>query len=142
MSAGAISGTIAHTGASIVNYNYVYMYGADSNTNGVFNYQFVTGNGSYSFSPLVPGTYGTYAYTYFNAPYGYVQAPFQYVNVTGGTTTTRNFGGPLAFMRGGVVLDGFFTTANITDGYGRATDSTGTAFAEDQMTLPAATFDL
>ena len=144
MSLATIAGTIAasKSGSEIVNSHAIGAYGMyGTPTYNAWASASLTADGSYSLQGLLPGSYYTYGVTYFDAPYGYVQYPTTQVDVTAGATTTRNFGGPLAFLRGAVALDGFFQTSALTSGTLVATGDSG-ALAVDWLTLPQAAFDL
>ena len=145
LSPGSIKGNVASylaSGADIVNYHWVYAYGAyGTPTQDVSAYAYVNGNGAYELEGLVTGNYNTYAYTYFDAPYGYLQHPSSNVTVAPGLGTTVDYVDTLGFLRGNITLDGFFNTSTVTSGHVRARDTLG-SYAEDALTMPGANFDL
>lgn len=138
---GSITGTIATTGPDIVDRHIIAASGQSGTpAQGLYENVQVNANGGYTLGNLMAGGYYAYATTYFDAPYGYMQHPTGIVTVPVGGSATIHFGGPLAFLRGNLEVDGFFTIADALTAQVRANGQNGWAY--DDATLPSGHFDL
>jgi hypothetical protein len=140
---GGISGTVNLAGASgIINSQSVSAYGSVSYSTSVTN------NGTYSLPNMLPGAYSMQSVTSFSQPYSalYSYVPSNLasssVNVAAGASTTVDFSRSLAFLRGNIALNGFFSNANMYSGYVYAYNASGGSLGFDYLTLPSGAFDL
>lgn len=110
-SAGAIQGDIALTGAVQPNSATLYLYAPSGSNVGSKS---LSGNGSYDFTNLLPGTYQLYNYVYFDNAQLYLYGS---VPAVAGTVTQHDYIDTVALARIGLNPTGFFTADKISSGY-------------------------
>lgn len=136
-SPGSLTGTFNISGPSIVSSHHAYAYlGAISKA---ANY--LPPNGSYTLTGLLPGTYNTYGFTYFNAPYGWLRHPSQNIAVPAGGIAVRDYSTSLALADGEIDVSGFYSNESVTYAYISAWGLGGSS-AWDSVDLPSGQYKL
>lgn len=113
---GTISGTIQMNGVT-ADQHYVYASGPS------YASQSLSANGPYTLTNLNAGSYGVYAYSYFNNYASYLYHPYSsydpnyYVTVTGGQTTNVDISTDAAFINGTLKLTGTKSLSQTSSAY-------------------------
>lgn len=140
---GRITGNIIVSRPEIVSYHQVWINGVTgSATEGAYRGAIFPASGEFSLTDILPGSYDVNAYTMFDAPFGTLYySPARMVQMSPEATVEQNFGGPLAFVRRGMSVKGFFHNEDISSAQIRAYIAGSETVAYDSASLPDLTFD-
>jgi len=129
--------------ADIVSSHTAVAYNGDLGWPGNYYYASRAENGPYTVPNLYAADWYMYGYSYFDGLYGQFYWPGTWKTVPAGGSVTHNFSDQLAFIRGKLSVNGFFTNATISWAQVRATGPAGTAYDSIQPSIdPLGGFNL